>query len=64
MLLAVGLTQGQLRRGPLVTTKLGQIQGLSANDGDYSMFLGIPYARVNMDNPFGVRLIFIICNNF
>ncbi|CAK1603850.1 unnamed protein product [Parnassius mnemosyne] len=41
------------RLEPLVQTKKGLIRGLHASDGDYSMFLGIPYARVNESNPFG-----------
>lgn len=39
---------------PLVDTKMGLIRGLPANDGNYSMFLGIPYAKVDEANPFGV----------
>ncbi|XP_041970152.1 acetylcholinesterase-like [Aricia agestis] len=34
-------------------TELGTIQGMEADDGDYVMFLGIPYAKVNATNPFG-----------
>ncbi|CAH2064849.1 unnamed protein product, partial [Iphiclides podalirius] len=41
------------RLDPLVDTKKGLIRGLQASDGDYAMFLGIPYARVNDSNPFG-----------
>ncbi|CAH2083281.1 unnamed protein product [Euphydryas editha] len=52
----LGLTQGQLRLDPLVSTKQGLIRGQNANDGDYSMFLGIPYATVNEDNPFGAAV--------
>ncbi|KAJ8736237.1 hypothetical protein PYW08_006893 [Mythimna loreyi] len=39
---------------PLVDSKVGFIRGLRATDGDYSMYLGIPYATVNKSNPFGV----------
>ncbi|XP_072940725.1 uncharacterized protein [Epargyreus clarus] len=39
---------------PLVETNLGLIKGLKATDGNYSMFLGIPYATVDKDNPFGL----------
>lgn len=42
------------RIDPLVETKVGLIRGLSASDGDYSMFLGIPFGVVNETNPFGV----------
>ncbi|XP_068627237.1 esterase FE4-like [Battus philenor] len=45
-----------MRLDPLVDTKRGLIRGLQASDGDYSMFLGIPYARVNNSNPFGPSL--------
>ncbi|XP_013163417.1 PREDICTED: acetylcholinesterase-like [Papilio xuthus] len=44
------------RIDPLVETKLGLIRGLQATDGDYSMFLGIPFAKVNASNPFGPSL--------
>ncbi|XP_068627181.1 esterase FE4-like [Battus philenor] len=44
------------RIDPLVETKKGLIRGLQASDGDYSMFLGIPYAYVNASNPFGPSL--------
>lgn len=42
------------REGPLIDSKVGPIQGLLATDGNYSMFLGIPYATVDPANPFGV----------
>ncbi|CAH0592569.1 unnamed protein product [Chrysodeixis includens] len=41
------------RIDPLVDTKVGLIRGLRASDGDYSMFMGIPYATVDEANPFG-----------
>lgn len=42
------------RIDPLVDTKLGLIRGLKSSDGQYSMFMGIPYAKVDEKNPFGV----------
>lgn len=45
------------RIDPLVETNVGLIRGLSASDGDYSMFLGIPYAVINETNPFGVSVL-------
>ncbi|XP_026749533.1 bile salt-activated lipase [Galleria mellonella] len=45
-----------LLKGPLVNSNAGLIRGLQASDGDYSMFLGIPYAKVNESNPFGVSI--------
>ncbi|KPJ19760.1 Bile salt-activated lipase [Papilio machaon] len=44
------------RLDPLVDSKKGLIRGLQATDGDYAMFLGIPYAMVNYTNPFGAAL--------
>ncbi|XP_026747790.1 bile salt-activated lipase-like [Trichoplusia ni] len=44
---------GQPRVDPLVSTSRGLIRGLRAEDGDYDMFLGIPYAVVDENNPFG-----------
>ncbi|XP_047522322.1 juvenile hormone esterase-like [Pieris napi] len=38
---------------PIIETPWGLIRGIPADDGDYNMFLGIPYARVDPDNPFG-----------
>ncbi|CAK1592678.1 unnamed protein product [Parnassius mnemosyne] len=52
-LILVSAVCGSPRLDPLVNTKKGLIRGLQASDGDYSMFLGIPYARVNDSNPFG-----------
>lgn len=50
-------TNGLARVDPLVDTNVGLIRGLQATDGDYSMFLGIPYAKVNHTNPFGVSFV-------
>ncbi|CAG9791742.1 unnamed protein product [Diatraea saccharalis] len=41
---------------PLVNTNLGLIRGVRATDGNYSMFMGIPFARVNTSNPFGAAI--------
>lgn len=46
------------RIDPLVETKVGLIRGLSASDGDYSMFLGIPFGVINETNPFGVSALY------
>lgn len=51
-------TQCLPRIDPLVDTKVGLIRGLRADDGNYSKFLGIPYAQVNPDNPFGVSAMY------
>ncbi|XP_041969252.1 acetylcholinesterase-like [Aricia agestis] len=53
LLICFGLTYARERIDPLVDTKQGLIRGLKADDGDYSMFLGIPYATVDKSNPFG-----------
>lgn len=42
---------------PLVLTSHGLVQGLRSKDGSYYMFLGIPYAQVNPDNPFSVSRV-------
>lgn len=54
VLLTLGIVQARIRLDPLVDTQQGLIKGLRADDGDYSMFLGIPYAKVDGENPFGV----------
>lgn len=43
-----------LRIDPLVLINQGLVRGQKASDGDYTSFLGIPYAVVDEDNPFGV----------
>lgn len=45
------------RVDPLVDSKAGLIRGQAATDGDYSMFLGIPYGTVDAANPFGVSTV-------
>ncbi|XP_063823870.1 juvenile hormone esterase-like [Ostrinia nubilalis] len=42
-----------LRIDPLVLIKQGLVRGQRAEDGDYTTFLGIPYAAVDENNPFG-----------
>ncbi|KOB58243.1 Carboxyl/choline esterase [Operophtera brumata] len=49
----VHIVEASIRIDPLVDTKLGLIRGLKSSDGQYSMFMGIPYAPVNKINPFG-----------
>ncbi|XP_046976282.1 esterase FE4-like [Vanessa cardui] len=53
VLLALSYARGDVRLDPLVVTTQGLVKGLRT-DEDYSLFLGIPYARINEDNPFGV----------
>ncbi|KAJ8714217.1 hypothetical protein PYW08_007837 [Mythimna loreyi] len=50
-----GLVQGQFRDNPLVYTKRGLIRGLGSDQG-YSKFLGVPYAVVDENNPFGAAV--------
>lgn len=50
---------GASRVDPLVSTGVGLIRGVKAPDGDYSMFLGIPFAEVDAANPFGVSSYFL-----
>lgn len=47
------------RVDPLVKIAQGLISGEKSEDGSYSTFLGIPYARVNVNNPFGVSSPFL-----
>ncbi|KAJ0169675.1 hypothetical protein K1T71_014860 [Dendrolimus kikuchii] len=44
------------RIGLSVTTKLGVVRGLNSDNGEYVMFLGVPYGVVNESNPFGSSL--------
>lgn len=45
------------RVDPLVLIDQGLVRGLRSSDGSYSSFLGIPYASVDLNNPFGVSKI-------
>lgn len=38
----------------IVKISQGWVKGVRALDGDYRMFIGIPYATINRSNPFGV----------
>lgn len=44
--------------GPVVITAKGTIKGLKG-DGDYAVFLGVPYAVVDERNPFRVSSFLI-----
>lgn len=44
----------------LVITKHGWIRGFRARDGNYVNYLGIPYATVREENPFGVSMFIYI----
>ncbi|XP_041981655.1 acetylcholinesterase-like [Aricia agestis] len=50
LVLWAGSAEGE---GHIVHAPAGSIRGVPAADGDYVMYLGIPYARVNASNPFG-----------
>ncbi|CAH2226368.1 jg8077 [Pararge aegeria aegeria] len=52
----MGSAHGLVRLDPLVDAPAGLIRGLRADDGDYSMFLGIPYALIEEGNPFGAAI--------
>ncbi|XP_064075051.1 esterase FE4-like [Vanessa tameamea] len=43
----------EFRVDPLVITTQGLVRGLRSSDGSYSSFLGIPYALLDLNNPFG-----------
>ncbi|CAH4036487.1 unnamed protein product [Pieris brassicae] len=49
-------TQCNVRIDPLVLIDQGLVRGLISSDGSYSSFLGIPYAQVDISNPFGDAL--------
>ncbi|XP_037297341.1 acetylcholinesterase isoform X2 [Manduca sexta] len=46
--------ESSARIDPLVDTKVGLIRGLRSSNGQYSMFMGIPFGQVNASNPFGI----------
>ncbi|XP_028157366.1 juvenile hormone esterase-like [Ostrinia furnacalis] len=53
ILLISYVASSSLRIDPLVLTQQGLVRGQRAEDGEYTTFLGIPYAAVDEDNPFG-----------
>lgn len=57
ILLVSYVQSSSLRIDPLVLIQQGLVRGQRATDGDYTTFLGIPYAVVEEDNPFGVSTI-------
>lgn len=61
LLLMLSYVQANLVRvDPLVLiSNQGLVRGHKAADGDYSIFLGIPYAQVDVNNPFSVSIIVI-----
>ncbi|KAI5635051.1 carboxylesterase family domain-containing protein [Phthorimaea operculella] len=48
--------QGKISEDLVADTSIGSIRGVRADDGDYTMFLGIPFAKVNESNVFGESL--------
>lgn len=59
VLFLVASVFGEPRVDPLVLiSSQGLVMGHRATDGDYSMFLGVPYARVDAADPFGVSTFF------
>nr|XP_021189793.2 acetylcholinesterase [Helicoverpa armigera] len=50
-----GLVHGLYRVDPLVSIKGGLIRGLLSSEG-YAQFLGVPYAVVDENNPFGASI--------
>ncbi|KAI5643984.1 carboxylesterase family domain-containing protein [Phthorimaea operculella] len=51
--LAIFHVEANLSDNLIVETSIGSIRGVRADDGNYTMFLGIPYAKVNKTNIFG-----------
>lgn len=58
ILLFANNVKAVLEQNPIVNAPAGSIRGVRADDGDYSKFMGIPYATVDDDNVFGVSVIF------
>lgn len=54
ILFIVNVQSAVQRVDPLVIISQGLVRGQRATDGDYSAFLGIPYAKVDVNDPFGV----------
>ncbi|XP_026746260.1 esterase FE4-like [Trichoplusia ni] len=53
-LILVSNVCGETRVDPLVLiSSQGLVQGYKASDGDYAAFLGVPYAWVDPEDPFG-----------
>lgn len=48
----------EAEKDPVVKMRMGSIKGLKAADGNYDMYLGVPYARVDENNVFGVSCIY------
>lgn len=46
------------RVDPLVLISQGLVRGQRSSDAEYTSFLGIPYAQVDYENPFGVSTTF------
>ncbi|CAH2091786.1 unnamed protein product [Euphydryas editha] len=49
----VCVSSRESRIDPLVLINQGLVRGLRSSDGSYSSFLGIPYALIDLNNPFG-----------
>lgn len=47
---------GPLIEDAVIESGAGTIKGLRASDGNYFMYLGIPYAKIDPNNPFGVSI--------
>lgn len=48
------------RVDPLVLIDQGLVRGVRSSNGQYSSFMGIQYAQVDYENPFGVSEIKVI----
>lgn len=62
VLMSVAYVLGaEVRVDPLVLIGAqGLVRGQKSSDGSYSNFLGIPYAQVDMNNPFGVSDLLLL----
>lgn len=58
------VNSANFRVDPLVLIEQGLVRGQKSKDNVYSSFLGIPYAKVDASNPFGVSTIIVIYGHF
>lgn len=58
LVISVSCLEYTSRVDPLVLIGQGLVRGTKSSDGSYSSFLGVPYAQVDLNNPFGVSFYF------
>ncbi|CAB3258064.1 unnamed protein product [Arctia plantaginis] len=53
LFLAINCLECVPNHGPVVMTPSGPLRGVRADEGDFTMYLGVPYGVVDENNPFG-----------